>query len=63
VLGHSLSDIDASYFQALLGQPKVSAAQWHIACRSLDEWLEKQAQLIRWGLNPSCARPISWESL
>lgn len=63
VLGHSLSDIDASYFQALLGQPNVSAAQWHIACRSLDEWLEKQAQLIRWGLNPSSARSISWESL
>ncbi|HEY6897925.1 MAG TPA: bacteriophage abortive infection AbiH family protein [Rhodocyclaceae bacterium] len=62
VLGHSLSDIDAAYFTALLEQRSVAEAAWLIACRSLDEWTEKQLLLTKLGINPSKAFPVTWDS-
>ncbi|MBB4133368.1 bacteriophage abortive infection AbiH family protein [Xanthomonas sp. 3075] len=63
VLGHSLSDVDAAYFTALLQQRKVAQAPWIIACRSLQEWPEKIALLSHLGINPARAFPIAWDLL
>lgn len=63
VLGHSLSDVDAAYFTALLGQRSVAEAAWLIACRSPDDWPEKQTLLTRLGLNSNKAFPVAWENL
>lgn len=61
VLGHSLSDVDAAYFMALLEQRSVAEAAWLIACRSLDEWPEKQSLLTNLGVNPSKTLPVVWD--
>lgn len=62
VLGHSLSDVDAAYFTALLEQRSVAEATWFIACRSPDEWPEKQSLLTKLSVNPSKTLPIIWGS-
>lgn len=61
VLGHSLSDVDAAYFMALLEQRSVAEAAWLIACRSPDEWPEKQSLLTKLGVNPSKTLPVVWD--
>lgn len=63
VLGHSLANVDAAYFKALLAQPAVATARWSIACRNLEEWPAKHDQLARLGLSPLLAHPISWSAL
>ncbi|POE37809.1 bacteriophage abortive infection AbiH family protein [Pectobacterium odoriferum] len=63
VLGHSLSDVDVSYFQALLAQPNVAQAQWTIAVRDLNEWPEKQLLLEALELPQNNAKPILWQYL
>lgn len=63
VLGHSLSAVDTAYFTALNEQRSVAVAQWQIACRSSDEWPEKQVLLARLGINPTKAAPILWDAL
>lgn len=63
VLGHSLANVDAAYFKALLAQPAVATARWSIACRNLEEWPAKHHQLARFGLNPLLAHPVSWSAL
>lgn len=62
VLGHSLKDVDAAYFTALLAQRSVAEAAWLIACRSLNEWPEKQSLLTELGVNPSKTLPVTWDS-
>jgi len=62
VLGHSLSDVDAAYFMALLEQRSVAKAAWLIACRSPEEWPEKQALLTNLGVNPSKTLPVAWDN-
>lgn len=62
VLGHSLSDVDAAYFTALLEQRSVAEATWLIACRPQDEWCEKQSQLTKLGVNPGKTLPVIWDS-
>ncbi|MEQ9870509.1 bacteriophage abortive infection AbiH family protein [Pectobacterium odoriferum] len=63
VLGHSLSDVDASYFQALLAQPGVAQAQWTIAVRDLNEWPDKQSLLEALELPQNNTKPILWQDL
>jgi hypothetical protein len=63
VLGHSLSSVDAAYFKALLDRPEVAAANWIIACRSLDEWPERQSLLGQLGLETRRATPVLWDAL
>lgn len=63
VLGHSLSSVDAMYFQALLAQPRVAQARWIIAVRDLDEWPGKQLLLAALGLPPDGAVPVLWQEL
>lgn len=62
VLGHSLSDVDTAYFTALLEQRSVAEGTWLIACRSPDEWSEKQSLLTKLGVNPSMTFPVAWDS-
>ena len=62
VLGHSLSDVDAAYFTALLKQRSVAEAAWLIACRSLEEWPQKESLLTKLGVNATRATPITWGS-
>ncbi|WOA51022.1 bacteriophage abortive infection AbiH family protein [Dickeya solani] len=63
VLGHSLSDVDAAYFQALLAQPSVAQAQWTIAVRDLNEWPDKQSLLAALDLPLNNAKPVLWQDL
>ena len=63
VLGHSLSAVDAAYFMALIEQPSVAEAQWQVACRSLEEWPEKQVLLARLGINLTKVTPMLWDAL
>lgn len=63
VLGHSLSDVDAAYFMALLEQRCVAEAAWLIACRSPAEWPDKQTLLTRLGLDSNKAFPVVWDNL
>ncbi|MEG6835135.1 bacteriophage abortive infection AbiH family protein [Pseudomonas aeruginosa] len=63
VLGHSLSPVDAIYFQALLQQPSVAAARWTVACRSKQEWPDKEQRLVALGLWPGAGQPSSWDAL
>lgn len=58
VLGHSLSEVDAAYFHAVRKQNSVAAEQWCIACRSLNEWPEKEALLIHLGDEPDRTIPV-----
>jgi Bacteriophage abortive infection AbiH len=63
VLGHSLSEVDLLYFQALLRMPRVAAAQWHIACRSEQERPMKHARLVEIGVPAKLIKPVLWEDL
>lgn len=63
VLGHSLSDVDAAYFTALLGQRSVAEAAWFIACRSPDDWAAKQTLLTRLAVDSNKTFPVEWENL
>lgn len=62
VLGHSLSNVDAAYFTALLEQRSVAEAAWLIACRSPNEWHEKRLLLTKLGVNPSKTLPVTWDN-
>ena len=61
VLGHSLSDVDLPYLQALLRNHKVATAEWHVACRNEDERLEKRNRLIQLGVGVKNAVADLWE--
>ncbi|CAI07520.1 hypothetical protein ebA2472 [Aromatoleum aromaticum EbN1] len=63
VLGHSLSDVDAAYFRALLEQRRVADAQWQVACCFPEEWPEKRELLVRLGVDPTRATPVLWDAL
>jgi hypothetical protein len=63
VLGHSLSDVDLPYLQALLRVPSVAAARWYVACRSEDERPEKCARLGALGVGAQRAKAILWSDL
>ncbi|MCK9987941.1 MAG: hypothetical protein AzoDbin1_04413 [Azoarcus sp.] len=62
-MGHSLSDVDAAYFRALLEQRGVADAQWQVACRFPEEWPEKRELLVRLGIDPTKATPVLWDAL
>jgi hypothetical protein len=60
VLGHSLSDVDAPYFKALLAVPGISSARWSIACRSNSDQSEKQERLQALGVDASRIALTDW---
>lgn len=63
VLGHSLSDVDAEYFRALLAVPAVSSATWTVACRHRDDAAEKTQRLTRLGVPINQINAVPWTSL
>ena len=63
VLGHSLSDVDAAYFEALLARRNVADAQWQVACRSAEEWPDKHERLVQLGVDPARASLVLWDAL
>jgi len=60
VLGHSLSDVDLPYIQALLRVPSVAAAHWYVACRSAQECQTKCDRLIVLGVDAQRAATTLW---
>lgn len=50
VLGHSLSDVDAGYFQALLANHSCRAAEWNVACLE-GEADAKEESLVQLGVS------------
>lgn len=63
ILGHSLSKVDEAYFKYLFLQKSVAAAQWSIACRSEEEWIEKSRKLDLMGIRPVSVRQVAWDTL
>lgn len=61
VLGHSLSDVDLPYLQALLSVPKVAAAHWYVACREEVDRPERRERLIQIGVVAKNAAADLWE--
>lgn len=61
VLGHSLSNIDAPYFDALLAVPGLHTARWTLACR--DDAEEKFERVYAFGIAPSAVHAVSWDAL
>ena len=62
ILSHSLSALDEAYFQYLFLQKSVAAAQWFIACRSEEEWIEKSRKRDLMGIRPGSDRQVSWDT-
>ncbi|PUA96394.1 abortive infection AbiH-like protein [Acidovorax sp. 107] len=60
VLGHSLSDVDIPYVQALLRVPSVAAAHWYVACRSEQERSMKYGRLVTLGVDAQRAAAVLW---
>lgn len=61
VLGHSLSDVDRPYFQAILSRKSIATAQWYIACRSNEDCEKKSARLTELGVNSRRVVTVLWE--
>jgi len=60
ILGHSLSDVDFPYFQALLRVPSITVAYWHVACRTEKERQTKVDRLIALGVDAQRAATTLW---
>lgn len=63
VLGHSLSEVDWPYFEALINDSKLGKSNWWIACRFEEEFPEKQEALQSLGVDASRIQPIFWERI
>ena len=60
VLGHSLSDVDLPYIQALLRISSIYAACWHVACRSEQDRSTKYDRLVALGVDPKRISTVFW---
>jgi hypothetical protein len=64
VLGHSLSKVDAPYFEALLSAPGISKARWQIAYRlEEDDPSAKAKQLQALGVAQNQIVTLPWSAL
>ncbi|MDF3086636.1 bacteriophage abortive infection AbiH family protein, partial [Burkholderia sola] len=61
VLGHSLSDVDKPYFDAMLAVPGMRTARWTLACR--EDAGEKSRRIYAFGIAPASVRTVSWGAL
>lgn len=61
VLGHSLSDVDEPYFDAMLAVPGLRTARWTLACREDAE--EKSRRIQTFGITGACVHTVSWDAL
>lgn len=63
VLGHSLSEVDARYFVALLNTQSVSTAKWTVACRFDSDRTKMREKLKSLGVQTSCIVTALWGEL
>lgn len=63
LLGHSLSDVDAPYFKAMLRNPSVRQADFHLAIHDANEEPRLLDQLISFGVPATQIRTYSWAEL
>lgn len=63
VLGHSLSDVDAEYFRALLAVPAISSAIWTVACRNNGDVAENTQRLAKLSVPATQIRAVPWTAL
>lgn len=63
VLGHSLSNVDRSYFEAVIKAINVDTAHWTIACLEQDDCLDKQATVVMFGVPVHLIKTVLWNAL
>lgn len=63
VLGHSLSDVDRSYFEAVAMAININSARWTIACREPIEMPDKHATVRSFGVPAHLINTVLWNSL
>lgn len=63
VLGHSLSDVDRSYFEAVVNAINVDTVHWIIACREQDDYMNKQATIATFGVPDRLVNTVLWDAL
>lgn len=63
VLGHSISDVDRPYFEALLAQPNMGTAHWLVAGRSTEEAAELSSRLTSIGVAARHCSHVLWSDL
>jgi len=63
VLGHSLSDVDVSYFQAVTKAINLDTVHWMIACREQDDCMDKQATVAKFGVPANLIKTVLWNAL
>lgn len=63
VLGHSLSEVDASYFAALLDKQNVATAKWVVACRYDSDRTDMIGKLENFGVQTSSIITTLWSEL
>lgn len=63
VLGHSLSDVDRDYFEAVVKAINVDAVLWTIACRAQDDPMDKLSAVEAFGVPFGLIKTVYWETL
>lgn len=63
ILGHSLSEVDSTYFNRLLTIPGFSSARWQLACRPKDDKRRKSARLQELGVKASNITICLWRDV
>lgn len=63
VLGHSMSDVDHSYFDEVVRRIKVDTVRWVIACREEDECSDKYSIVTSLGVPSDLIKTALWQVL
>jgi hypothetical protein len=62
VLGHSLSDVDRNYFEAIVKAINIDVAKWTIACLDSDEMPDKHATVRSFGVPAGLISTAHWHT-
>lgn len=63
VLGHSMSDVDRNYFEAVVKAINIDTAHWIIACLDSDEMPDKHDAVRTFGVPDSLISTALWHTL
>jgi hypothetical protein len=63
VLGHSLSNVDRNYFEAIVKAINIDVAKWTIACLDSDEIPHKHATVRSFGVPDDLISTAHWHTL
>ena len=63
VLGHSLSDVDRSYFEAVVKAINITSVRWTIACRDNKEVQDKSERVMGFGVPFHLINMVLWDTL